>query len=112
MAKPRYGRSEVALPSLVMVTNIAAWCIELAFAGYFVQVNSSYPFDPDLHRPGSVAARGRCSWHGVDGTVETGCEGEAVVSFQDHRGHWQSGCQRALEDLVEREEIEPLGQGA
>ena len=72
----------------------------------------SYAFDPDLHRPGSVAARGRCSWHGAEGVAEAGCTGEAVVSFQDAQGQWQSGCQRALEDLVSREEIEPLGQSA
>jgi len=35
-----------------------------------------------------------------------------VVSFQDRHGEWQSGCARALEELVERGEIEPLGQGA
>jgi hypothetical protein len=75
-------------------------------------MNRSYPFDPDLHRPGSVAARGRCSWHGAEGATEAGCDGEAVVSFQDRHGDWQSGCQRALEDLVSREQIQPLGQGA
>jgi hypothetical protein len=75
-------------------------------------VNPSYPFDPDRHRPGTVAAQGRCSWHGGGGATETGCAGEPVVSFQDTGGQWQSGCQRALEDLVEREDIEPLGQGA
>jgi hypothetical protein len=75
-------------------------------------MNPSFPFDPDLHRPGSVAALGRCSWHGAEGEVEQGCEGDAVVSFQDRNGAWQSGCQRALEDLVTREEIQPLGQGA
>jgi hypothetical protein len=75
-------------------------------------VNPSFPFDPDLHRPGTVAARGRCSWHGAEGAAEAGCEGEPVVSFQDPAGDWQSGCQRALEELVDREQIEPLGQGA
>jgi hypothetical protein len=80
--------------------------------GYVALMKPSYPFDPDLHRPGSVAARGGCSWHGVDGTTERGCGGEAVVSFQDQQERWQSGCQRALEELVDREEIEPLGQGA
>ena len=75
-------------------------------------MNPSYPYDPDLHEPGSVAARGRCSWHGEQGMSEVGCEDEAVVSFEDRHGHWQSGCQRALEDLVAREEIQPLGQGA
>jgi hypothetical protein len=80
--------------------------------GYQSDVNPSYPFDPERHGAASVAARGRCSWHGAEGVAETGCAGEAVVSFQDSHGHWQSGCQRALEDLVAREEIEPLGQGA
>jgi hypothetical protein len=75
-------------------------------------MNRSYTFDPDLHRAGSVAARGRCSWHGAEGAAEVGCSGDPVVSFQDAQGRWQSGCQRALEDLVAREEIEPLGQGA
>jgi hypothetical protein len=75
-------------------------------------VNRSYPFDPDLHSPGSVAAGGRCSWHGAEGQTESGCTADPVVSFQDRHGRWQSGCQRALEELVEREEIEPLGQGA
>ena len=75
-------------------------------------MNPSFPHDPDLHRPGSVAARGGCSWHGTEGAKETGCEGEAVVSFQDRSGSWQSGCQRALEELVDRQEILPLGQGA
>ena len=75
-------------------------------------MNPSYPFDPDRHRPGSVAASGRCSWHGAQGATEAGCTGDPVVSFQDAHGQWQSGCQRALEDLAQREEIEPLGQGA
>jgi hypothetical protein len=83
-----------------------------AGSGYVTDVKPSFPYDPDRHHPDSVAARGRCSWHGTEGTAEAGCEGEPVVSFQDRRGHWQSGCQRALEDLVDREEIEPLGQGA
>jgi hypothetical protein len=75
-------------------------------------MNASYPFDPALHRPGSVAAGGRCSWHVAGGATDPGCDGEPVVSFQDPNGEWQSGCQRALEDLVSREEIAPLGQGA
>ncbi len=72
----------------------------------------SRPFDPDLHEPGSAAARGRCSWHGDASGSAPGAEEEAVVSFQDEDGEWRAGCQRALEELVEREEIEPLGQGA
>ncbi len=71
-------------------------------------MNPSYPFDQDLHEPGSVAAQGRCSHH-AEGQP---CDGEAVVSFEDEKGTWQAGCTRALEELVERGAIEPLGQGA
>ena len=70
----------------------------------------SYPFDPDLHEPGSAASRGRCSYHDADAGEP--CAGEATVSFQDDSGDWQSGCSLALEQLVERGDIEPLGQGA
>jgi hypothetical protein len=38
--------------------------------------------------------------------------GEAVVSYQGADDRWQSGCSLALEQLVERGEIAPLGQGA
>lgn len=89
----------------------------------------AYPFDPDLHDDGSEAAAGRCSYHSSsggdsaegsedvgqdpqDGQDGGGCTVEAVVSFQDAQGRWQSGCSVALEQLVEREEIQPLGQGA
>jgi hypothetical protein len=75
-------------------------------------MNTSYPYDPELHPAGSSAADGQCSWHGAEGTHEAGCEGEPVVSFRDDQGRWQSGCQQALEELVERGQIEPLGQGA
>ena len=74
------------------------------------RMRPSQTFDPELHEPGSEAAQGRCSHHGGSGTGE--CAGEAVVSFQDDDGRWESGCRLALEDLVERGEIEPLGQGA
>jgi hypothetical protein len=80
--------------------------------GYWINMRPSYPFDPELHRPGSVAARGGCSWHGSEGVDGARCEGAPVVSFQDEHGCWQSGCLRALEDLVDRGEIERLGQGA
>lgn len=70
----------------------------------------SQTFDPELHESGSEAAQGRCSHHG--GSAAGECAGEAVVSFQDDDGRWESGCRLALEDLVERGEIEPLGQGA
>ena len=74
-------------------------------------MSTTYPFDPALHARDSVAAQGRCSHHG-DSDAADGCLGEAVVSFQDGQGNWQSGCPLALEQLVERGEIEPLGQGA
>jgi hypothetical protein len=73
-------------------------------------MNPSYPFDPELHEAGSVAASGRCSQH--DGASGGSCAGEAVVSFKDSDDRWQSGCSLALEQLVERGEIAPLGQGA
>jgi hypothetical protein len=73
-------------------------------------VNPSQVFDPDLHEAGSAAALGQCSHHGL-GDEKVSCAGEAVVSFQDRDGCWQSGCSLALEQLVEQGEIEPLGQG-
>ena len=73
-------------------------------------MNPSQTFDPELHPAGSPAAAGRCSHH--DPADQEHCSGEAVVSFQDDDGQWQSGCTLALEQLVEDEAIEPLGQGA
>jgi hypothetical protein len=75
-------------------------------------MNPSYPYDADLHPDGSVAAAGRCSQHDADEAASGACTVDAVVSFQDRDGTWQSGCSLALEQLVERGEIEPLGQGA
>jgi hypothetical protein len=74
-----------------------------------MSTNPSQSFDPDLHEAGSVAADGGCSHHAAEGGS---CAGEAVVSFQDDDGQWQSGCRLALEQLVEAGRIEPLGQGA
>jgi hypothetical protein len=74
--------------------------------------NPSYPYDADLHAENSVAGAGGCSHHAAGSAGRENCAGEAVVSFQDENGRWQSGCTRALEQLVERGEIEPLGQGA
>lgn len=71
----------------------------------------SHAFDPELHIPGSPAAEGRCAHHLQHGQQDR-CAGEAVVSYQDAADQWQSGCSVALEELVERAEIEPLGQGA
>ena len=73
-------------------------------------MNPSHTFDPELHEPGSAAAQGKCSHHAGGGAGR--CAGEAVVSFQDRDGRWQSGCSLALEELVEKGEIEPLGQGS
>lgn len=74
-------------------------------------VNPSQVFDADLHEAGSTSAQGRCSYHAPSGEGGSQCAGEAVVSFQDRDGRWQSGCSLALEQLVEQDEIEPLGQG-
>jgi len=77
--------------------------------------HASQTFDPSLHEAGSVAADGGCSFHAgdADRPGDPGeCAGEAVVSFEDGSGGWRSGCRLALEELVERDEIEPLGQGA
>jgi len=73
-------------------------------------MHPSQTYDPELHQSDSYAAGGGCSYHGQSAGEE--CSGEAVVSFEDDDGRWQSGCRLALEDLVERGEIEPLGQGA
>lgn len=75
-------------------------------------MRQSYPFDPALHPKASLAGQGRCSWHQDEQAGSGNCDGEAVVSFQDSHGEWQAGCQRALDELVRREEILPLGQGA
>lgn len=74
-------------------------------------MNLSRTYDPTLHAAGSTAAQGRCSYHAPDGEGSGPCSGEPVVSFQDSAGRWQSGCTLALEELVEKGEIEPLGQG-
>jgi hypothetical protein len=75
-------------------------------------MNVSHTFDPKFHEAGSAASQGRCSHHAPDGGGAGPCAGEAVVSFQDRDGRWQSGCSIALEQLVRTGEIEPLGQGA
>ena len=74
-------------------------------------MNQSQTFDPELHEAGSPAAGGQCSSHASGSGAAGDCAGQAVVSFQDREGRWRSGCPRALEELVERGEIEPLGQG-
>ena len=71
----------------------------------------SQTFDPSRHPAGSPAAEGACSFH-AEGDGSAACAGEAVVSFEGEDGQWVSGCRTALEELVERGEIEPLGQGA
>jgi hypothetical protein len=75
-------------------------------------MNPSHVFDAELHEPGSPAAEGLCSHHAEENGTDRSCGGDAVVSFQDGEGRWQAGCSTALEELVEKGEIEPLGQGA
>jgi hypothetical protein len=57
------------------------------------------PYASSLHSPGTKAARGACSWHGVT------CSQTPVISFQDSHGWWQSGCQRVVDELTARGEI-------
>jgi hypothetical protein len=75
-------------------------------------LRQSHAFDPGLHEPGSAAADGGCSHHQRDGREDPACTGPAVVSYEGADGSWESGCSAALEELVERGEIQPLGQGA
>lgn len=75
-------------------------------------MNLSQTYDPQLHEAGSRASLGQCSHHAPDAQEAGECAGEAVVSFQDRDGRWQSGCSLALQQLVESGDIEPLGQGA
>jgi hypothetical protein len=74
----------------------------------------SRAFDPDLHEPGSTAARGGCSHHEIAGDPAGACTGTAVVSFPEPgaEGRWRSGCATALQQLVADGVLEPLGQGA
>ena len=65
-------------------------------------MHEALPYDAQNHRSGTVAAAGRCSWHG-----RSTCEETPVISFQDDEHQWQSGCQRALEELLARGEISP-----
>lgn len=57
-------------------------------------------FDSQFHRSGSIAAAGRCSQHGV-----SSCSEIPVISFTDKHGRRQSGCRRAMEELIARNEI-------
>lgn len=75
-------------------------------------MNEAYPYDASLHPEGSPAAQGHCDYHAREGVDSAACTGEPAVSFKDGDDHWQSGCVSALEELVERGEITPLGQGA
>jgi hypothetical protein len=63
-------------------------------------VQQVIPFDPGFHRTGSVAASGHCSQHGV-----RSCSEEPIISFIDQHSRRQSGCQRAMDELIAREEI-------
>jgi len=57
------------------------------------------PYDPTFHAEGTLAANGACSWHGAT------YPNEPVVSFKDNSGDRQSGCERAVRELVERGEL-------
>jgi hypothetical protein len=72
-----------------------------------VAVNPSYPYDPARHHRDTVAAAGRCSQHGKEV-----CDEPPVISFEDRNGRWQSGCDRALAELVLRREIVPPAEYA
>lgn len=63
-------------------------------------MNESYVYDARHHRASSIAAQGRCSPHGRDTCAE-----DPVVSFLDRHNRWQSGCERALQELLARGEI-------
>jgi hypothetical protein len=56
-------------------------------------------YDPEFHASGTIAASGGCSWHG------TTCQNTPVASFRDSSGDRQSGCLRAVRELVERGEM-------
>ena len=71
----------------------------------------SQAYDPDLHEAGSAAAGGSCSYHQREGQDAGACAGPAVVSYETADG-WESACSVALEELVERGEVQPFGQGA
>ena len=58
------------------------------------------PYEAKHHTPGTVGEFGSCSWHGLSTCVET-----PFVSFQDRNGAWQSGCQRAVDELTSRGEF-------
>lgn len=58
------------------------------------------PYDARHHNPGTLGESGRCSWHG-----RPTCAEMPVISFQDRDGAWQSGCQRALDELTGRGEM-------
>jgi hypothetical protein len=75
-------------------------------------MNDSLVFDAELYEPGSAGADGLCTHHRSEAGQTESCARDAVVSFQDADGRWQAGCTTALQELVEKGEIEPLGQGA
>lgn len=60
-------------------------------------------YDARHHNSGTVGESGRCSWHGLSTCAET-----PIISFQDAQNRWQSGCQRALDELTGRGEMRPL----
>lgn len=65
-------------------------------------MRESFPHNQRLHRSTTAAGQGHCSWHGP-----ASCPDTPVISFQDAQGRWQSGCERALDELTARGDISP-----
>lgn len=64
---------------------------------------TAIPYDASYHNARTVAATGGCSWHGRT------CSEPPVISFTDRSGDRQSGCQRALRELVGSGELTDPG---
>ncbi len=62
-------------------------------------VLTAIPYDGAFHGPATLAASGGCSWHGRT------CSGPPEISFEDAHGWRQSGCGRAVRELVARGEL-------
>jgi len=61
----------------------------------------THTYDASHHRPGTLSHDGGCSWHGRT------CSETPVISFEDRTGASQSGCERAVRELVARGAMDP-----
>lgn len=61
---------------------------------------TAIPYDPALYAPGAKSAQGVCTWHD--------CAEPPVISFYDAQGRRWAGCERALRELVDGGQMEPL----